>query len=130
MVIAVAGRQASITDEQSRELRSLGARHQNALIKNRGVAQAAREDLERAMVQEPRDASALRKMAESAILADAAATRTRLQFWLEARQRLGKEPLTKIRQALAKHLHDSAAEEASQRTDIVPAQATQLPAND
>ena len=123
-------KQIGLTDEQIRELRSIEAHQHDELVKDRSVAQDAREELDRAMSQEPPEENTIRKSAERAILADAAAARARLQFWLEARQRLGKEPVTKIRQAMAKHLHDNAVDEPQNTTDIVPPQKPQLPAKD
>jgi len=123
-------KQISLTDEQVRELRSIEAHHHDELAKGRGVAQDAREELDHAMSQEPPDEGAIQKIAERAILADAAVERARLQFWMEARQRLGQEPLIKIRQAMAKHLHDNSEGESKNTTDIAPAERSQLPAKD
>lgn len=130
LVIISANRQTNFTDEQIRELRSLATRYQDTLAKNRGIAQDAREELDRAMLQDPLDENTVRKASERAILSDAASTRTRLQFWLEARQRLGKEPLTKLRQAMAKHLHSAIEDERSGSSEIIPPQKPQLPAKD
>jgi Spy/CpxP family protein refolding chaperone len=130
LVIVSVNRQTNFTDEQIRELRSLATRYQDTLAKNRGIAQDAREELDRAMLQDPLDENAVRKATERAILSDAASTRTRLQFWLEARQRLGKEPLTKLRQAMAKHLHSTIEDKSPGGPEIIPPQRPQLPAKD
>ena len=123
-------KQSGFTAEQSRELRSLEARHHDELIKGYGVAQDAREELERMMDREPLDESAVLKISERAILADAAVERARMQFWLEARQHMGKELLTKIRQTQGKHLHEISEDEASPNHGITPPQKPQLPLKD
>lgn len=128
--IVGAHKQVGLTEEQIRELRSIEAHHHDELTKGRGAAQDAREELDRAMNQEPPDENTIRKSAERAILADAALVRARLQFWIEARQRLGKEPLMKIHEVMAKHLHDSTDDEPQNTTDIMPPQRPQLPAKD
>lgn len=130
LVIVAVNRQTNLTDEQIRELRSLATRYQDTLAKNRGIAEDAREELERAMLQDPLDEEAVRKATERAILSDAASTRARLQFWLEARRRLGKEPLTKLRQAMAKHLHSTIEDKSSSSPEIIPPPKPQLPAKD
>ena len=126
-----AAKQLELTEEQLRELRSLGTKYQNNFQREHSVAQEAREELEQAMSQEPVDENAVRKISERAILADANLERVRLQFWLDARQRLGKEVIAKIRQALLKPLRGGEAEENKRASDaIVPPQKPQLPAKD
>ena len=130
LALGSAHKQSGFTDEQSRELRALEARHHDELIKGYGVAQDAREELERVMDREPLDESAVLKISERAILADAAVERARMQFWLEARQRMGKELLTKIRQTQGKHLRDIIEDEAAPSHGITPPQKPQLPLKD
>ena len=126
-----AAKQLELTEEQLRELRSLGTKYQNNFQREHSVAQEAREELDQAMSQEPVDENAVRKISERAILADANLERVRLQFWLEARQRLGKEAVAKIRQALLKPLRGGEPEENKRASDaIVPPQKPQLPAKD
>lgn len=124
-------KQFELTDEQIREVRSLGSKYQNSLPKERSVSQEARGELEQAMSAESIDENTVQKIAERAILADAALERVRLQFWLEIRQRLGQETFDKIRQVAAKRMRGGEADETKRPTnDIMPPQKQQLPAKD
>ena len=123
--------QFELTTEQLRQLRDLVLKFQEALPKEREVAQQAREELEKVMSTENPDEETIQRIADRAIVADSALLRGRLQFWLELRQRFGRTVFDKIQQTIYRHqrgLEEPVAKSAND--EIFPAQKTELPAKD
>jgi hypothetical protein len=120
-----------LSAEQLRQLQNLVAKFQEALPKEREVAQQARDELEKLMAAEKTDEQAIQRAADRAIVAESVLLRGRMQFWLELRQRFGGDVFEKIQQTCYRHLNRSAEPAAkSANDDIFPAKPPELPAKD
>ena len=130
-VIGKSHHQFGLTGEQQRLLRDLVLKFQNEMPKEREVAQQARDELEKVMSAEKPDEAEIQRISDRAIIADSALQRGRLQFWIELRQRFGKDVFEKVQQTIFRHQHgieDTAPKSAND--EIFPAQKPQLPARD
>ena len=130
-VIGRAHHQFGLTPEQLQQLHALVQKYQTVMPKEREVAQQAREELEKVMGAAQPDGAEIQRVSDRAIVADSALQRDRLQFWIELRQRLGKEVFEKIQQTIFRHQHgleDAAPKSAN--AEIFPAQNIELPAKE
>ena len=129
--IGKAHHQFGLAPEQLRQLRELVLKFQNEIPKEREVAQQARAELEKVMIADKPDADEIQRLSDRAIIADSALQRSRLQFWIELRQRFGRDGFEKIQQTIFRHQHgleDAAPKSANE--EIFPAQQPELPAKD
>jgi len=131
LVIGKSHHQFELMPEQLRQLHELVQKFQSELPKEREVAQQAREALEKVMSADKPDEEEIQRISDRAILADSALQRGRMQFWVELRQRFGKDVFEKIQQTIFRHQHgleDAAPKSAND--EIFPAQKPELPAKD
>ena len=120
-----------LSAEQLRQLQGLVLKFQEAMPKEREVAQQAREELEKAMSAEKCDAELILRIADRAIVAESVLLRGRLQFWIELRQRMGCEVFEKVQQTIYRHLNRIEEPVTKSATDdIFPAKKPELPAKD
>ncbi|MCX7006187.1 MAG: periplasmic heavy metal sensor [Kiritimatiellaeota bacterium] len=130
-VIGKTHHQFGLTVDQLRQLHELVLKFQNEMPKEREVAQQAREELEKVMSTEKPDEAVIQKISDRAIMADSALQRGRLQFWIELRQRFGKDVFEKVQQTIFRHQHGiEDATPKSANEEIFPAQKPELPAKD
>jgi hypothetical protein len=123
--------QFDLKPEQIRQLHSLVLKFQEALPKERAVAQQARDELEKEMNAEKPDEAVVQRIADRASVAEAVLLRGRLQFWLELRQKFGREVFEKIQQTIYRHLNRIEEPVAKFGNDeIFPAKKPELPAKD
>ena len=130
-VIGKAHHQFGLTTEQQRLLRDLVLKVQGAMPKEREVSQQAREELEKVMSSGKPDEAEIQRISDRAIIADTALQRGRLQFWIELRQRFGKDVFENIQQTIFRHQHGlEDAAPPSPGAEIFPARKAELPAKD
>ena len=123
--------QFELNVEQLRQLRELVLKFQDAMPKERQVAQQARDELEKVMNATNHDEETIQRVADRAIVAESVLLRGRLQFWLELRQRMGRDVFEKIQQTIYRHQHRIEDHTPKSTTDeIFPAKRPELPAKD
>jgi len=131
LVIGKTHHQFGLTPEQLQQLHALVQKYQTVMPKEREVAQQAREELEKVMRATQPNEEEIQRVSDRAIIADSALQRDRLQFWLELRQRFGKDVFEKIQQTIFRHQHgleDAAPKFAND--EIFPAKNIELPAKE
>ena len=131
LVIGKSHHQFGLTTEQQKLLHELVVKFQGEMPKEREVAQQAREELEKVMSAEKPDESEIQRVSDRAIIADSTLQRGRLQFWIELRQRFGKDCFETIQQTIFRHQHgieDAAPKSAT--AEIFPTQKIELPAKE
>lgn len=129
--VGKATREFGLTPDQFRQLRELVLKFQGEMPKEREVAQQARIELEKVMGNDQPDETEIQRISDRAISADSFLQRGRLQFWIELRQRFGKDVFDKIQQTIFRHQHRLEEEPPkSAIAEIFPAKQPALPAKD
>lgn len=131
LVIGKTHHQFGLTAAQQKLLHELVVKFQGEMPKEREVAQQAREELEKVMSAEKPDETEIQRVSDRAISADSTLQRGRLQFWIELRQRLGKDCFETIQQTIFRHQHGLGEVAAKSATaEIFPTQKIELPAKE